>query len=342
MNISSDRQKRHTLDANRPLISVVVPCYNEEQVLRAFHQRLVAAVRTLAADLEIVYVDDGSEDRTAEILHELRAADERVRIVTLSRNFGHQIAVTAGIDRAAGDAVVIIDADLQDPPELIGEMYRCWQEGLHVVYGKRRERAGESAFKLGTAHLYYRLVNWVSEIPIPQDVGDFRLLDRRVVEVLKRMPEQERLLRGMVSWAGFRQQAIEYDRDPRYAGETKYSLLKMIGLAFNGVVSFSLKPIHFVLLLGVVLICAGAAMAAYRWFTWLVWPDAAEAIPLLIPAMAFFSGLQLLGLGIVGQYVGRIYRETQRRPLYVVNEECVDEGVLTNDIPISESTIEAL
>jgi dolichol-phosphate mannosyltransferase len=310
-----------TYSTGRPLISIVVPCFNEEKVIRTFHKRLVAALHAVDAAIEVLYVNDGSRDRTAEVLCDLQATENSVRILTFSRNFGHQVAVTAGIDQAKGDAIVIIDADLQDPPELIAEMVRLWRKGSHVVYAQRRQRAGESAFKLATASWYYRLINWASEVPIPLDVGDFRLMDRCVVDVLKQMPERDRFLRGMVSWIGFRQEAIQYDRDPRFAGETKYSLRKMVWLATNGVVSFSLKPIHLVSLLGACSVFLALALFGFRFAMSWAWPSSVEAAPLIIPVVAFFSGLQLLGLGIVGQYVGRIYRETQRRPLYIVQTD---------------------
>src|SRR6266404_8007081 len=226
------------------LLSIIVPCYNEEAVLQQSHQRLADALKQLE-DLkyEIIYVDDGSEDGTSEILSDLQKSDGRVRLLRLSRNFGHQIAVTAGLESASGDAVVIIDADLQDPPDVIGQMVERWRAGYDVVYGVRVERSGETGFKLWTAKLFYRLIDRVSETPIPHDTGDFRLMDQKVVRVLLSMPERDRFLRGMASWAGFRQIGLPYKREPRPAGKSKYPLFKMIRFATDGIISFSFVPL---------------------------------------------------------------------------------------------------
>src|SRR6185503_15187064 len=238
------------------LLSVIVPCYNEQDVLHATHERLTSVLAGMPElDYELIFVNDGSHDDTQLILTQLQLVDPHVRVLLLSRNFGHQIAVTAGLAEAAGDAVVIIDADLQDPPEVIPQMVQLWRDGNEVVYGIRIEREGESRFKLWTAKAFYRLINRLSETKMPLDAGDFRLLDRRVVEVIKRMPERARFLRGMVSWAGFRQVSITYDRAARHAGEGKYPLAKMLNFAMDGIISFSLVPLKLAVWTGFLAIC---------------------------------------------------------------------------------------
>lgn len=306
------------------LLSVVVPCYNEEPVIAETHRRLSAFLARLAAGeglrTETVYVDDGSRDATPEILRTLQDDDPTVRVVRFSRNFGHQVAVTAGVEHARGDAVVLIDADLQDPPEVIGEMVARWREGYHVAYGVRVDREGETAFKRATAKAFYRLLNRLSDVPIPLDTGDFRLMDRAVVDTLLAMPERDRFVRGMVSWAGFRQVAVPYRRAARLAGESKYPLLKMLRFATDGIASFSTAPLRAATWLGFgvsALALVGIVYAlAMRLFTdnWVTGWTA------LFIAVSFIGGVQLVALGLVGEYVGRIYGETKRRPLYVVQE----------------------
>jgi dolichol-phosphate mannosyltransferase len=225
-------------------LSVIVPCFNEEEVIEHTDERLARALSAITPDYEIIYVDDGSRDRTAELLHRIQSASDKVRVLRLSRNFGHQIAVSAGVEYARGDAVVLIDADLQDPPEVIADMVAKWREGYHVVYGQRVDRPGETKFKLWTAKLFYRLINRLSEVPIPLDTGDFRLMDRAVVDSLNRMREKHRLLRAMTSWVGFRQAAVPYSRAERFAGTSKYPLRKMLVLAIDGIVSFSADLHH--------------------------------------------------------------------------------------------------
>jgi glycosyltransferase involved in cell wall biosynthesis len=307
--------------SGKQLLSVVVPCYNEEEVLHETHRRLVDVLARLEdLDFEIVYVDDGSRDQTPFILRQLQAADECVRVLRFSRNFGHQIAVTAGVDHASGDAVVLIDADLQDPPEVILEMVARWREGYHVAYGVRTDRPGESAFKLWTAKAFYRLINRMSDTEIPLDTGDFRLMDRKVVKALQSMPERDRFVRGMVSWVGFRQIAVPYQRAPRLAGESKYPLYKMLRFALDGIASFSIAPLKLATWMGFTvsgLALLGIVYAlALRLFT-SIWITGWTA---LFMAVLFMGGIQLISLGIIGEYVGRIYGEVKRRPLYLVNE----------------------
>lgn len=312
--------KLSTNPERRQFVSIVVPCFNEEAVVRQTHGRLVGVLEKAGLPFEIIYVNDGSRDRTLEILDGLVDSDNRVRVLSFSRNFGHQLAVTAGIDYAAGDAVVLIDSDLQDPPELIPKMIQLWQEGKDVVYGVRESRSGESQFKLLTAQAFYRLINQISDVPIPLDTGDFRLMDRRVVDVLKKMPERDRFVRGMVSWVGFKQCPLPYARAERAAGESKYPLRKMMLFAMDGLVSFSIVPLRIAMVVG--FITAGIAVLGifYALFLRLFTENWEPGWTLLFISIFFLAGMTLGCLGIVGEYVGRIYREIKRRPLYVIDE----------------------
>jgi dolichol-phosphate mannosyltransferase len=302
------------------LLSVIIPCFNEEPVLRATHERLTSVLTDIdGLDYELIFVNDGSRDRTQQLLEDL-LFDHHVRVLLLSRNFGHQIAVTAGLEAAAGAACVIIDADLQDPPELIPQMVDLWREGNEVVYGIRIEREGESRFKLWTAKAFYRLINRMSETKMPLDAGDFRLLDRKVVEVIKSMPERARFLRGMVSWAGFRQVALPYDRSARHAGESKYPLTKMIHFAMDGIISFSLVPLKLAIWTGFIAIWIAVAGIIVAILDRLLEKNLARGWASLFVAVLFMGGVQLVSLGILGEYLGRIYTEVKHRPLYVVQE----------------------
>jgi polyisoprenyl-phosphate glycosyltransferase len=320
-NVPATPQKR----AARPsgaLISIIVPCYNEQEVIALTHPRLKAAVSALQGDgamrHQIIYVDDGSRDQTAAILRDIADSDPCVKLVMLSRNFGHQIAVTAGLDHAEGDCAVVIDADLQDPPELIADMVAKWLEGNDVVYGQRTDRAGESAFKIGTARAFYRGLNALSDVDIPLDVGDFRLIDRCVIDAVAQMPERDRFLRGMVAWVGFRQVALPYSRDARAAGESKYPLVKMIRFAVDGVLSFSLAPLRFVITMGTWIVVLAMLGIAYALINRLFTEQWVSGWTMLFIAIMFMGGVQLLVLGVIGEYVGRIYMATKSRPLYLV------------------------
>jgi dolichol-phosphate mannosyltransferase len=304
------------------LISIVVPCYNEGEVLQTTLARLLPiGARLDHAEAEFIFVNDGSHDDTLAILRRAAAEDPRIKVISFARNFGHQIAVTAGIDAARGDAVVLIDADMQDPPELIPDMVAKWREGFDVVYGQRASRDGETRFKKFTAAGFYRVLGRLSEVKIPMDTGDFRLISRPVADVIRDMPERHRFLRGMVAWAGFRQCALPYDRAERSAGETKYPLRKMLGFAADGILSFSRKPLRLALNIGLfaaLLALVGILYAiAMRVFT----SNWVEGWTALMIAVLFFGGVQLVSIGILGEYIGRIYEETKQRPLYVVAEK---------------------
>jgi glycosyltransferase involved in cell wall biosynthesis len=302
-------------------LSVIVPCYNEEAVIRETHNRLGTVLSQLPGfGAEILYVDDGSRDRTISLLEQLQSSDPSVRVICLSRNFGHQTAVTAGLEHASGDCVVIIDADLQDPPEIIAEMVARWRDGYDVVYGVRENRDGETRFKLWTAKIFYRLMNRMSKVKIPLDVGDFRLVDRKVVDALVAMPERDRFLRGMVSWVGFKQIAVFYHRDPRLAGESKYPLLKMIEFAADGILSFSFAPLRLATWTGFAAIGVALVGVIYAVLLRLLTSDWVRGWASLFVAVLFMGGVQLISLGIIGEYIGRIYGEVKQRPLYFVSE----------------------
>lgn len=301
-------------------LSVVVPMYNEEEVIETTYRRLIAVLETMNETFEIVFVNDGSRDRTAEIVRGICARDSRVKLVDFSRNFGHQIAVTAGMDYAAGRTVVLIDADLQDPPEIIPEMVMRWREGYDVVYGRRIARKGETWFKKTTAALFYRLLRSMTSVNIPVDTGDFRLMDRKVCDALCEMRERSRYIRGLVSWAGFRQTSVDYVREERFAGETKYPLRKMIRLSLDAITSFSTKPLKLASILGFLLSAAGfiylLVVLYQRLFTDTTIPGWSSMVVISL----LFHGITLSLLGIQGEYIGRIYEEAKGRPLYVVSE----------------------
>jgi glycosyltransferase involved in cell wall biosynthesis len=311
------------MPTNRPLISIVAPVYSEEECLEEFYIRVTAAVEAIAppVDHELIFVDDGSLDRSVSMMQKFGEGDKRVRSLLLSRNFGHQVAITAGIDHAVGDAVVVIDADLQDPPGVIADMVESWRGGLKVVYGKRLRRHGETALKLVTAKAFYRLLGWLSDTPVPVDSGDFRLMDRKVVDALSGMREANRYLRGMVAWVGFPQGAVLYERDVRYAGTSKFSLAKMLRLALDAIVSFSEKPLRLTTRIGLLTTISSLLLAVWIVVSQLTGSTKGfPGYPSLMCAILFLGGVQLLSLGLVGAYLGRTYHETKRRPLYVVAE----------------------
>ena len=298
-------------------ISVVVPCFNEEEGIAECHRRLSQVLRGFGLPYEIVYINDGSRDGTLPLLQGIYATDPNVTVVELSRNFGHQAAVSAGLEIAAGQAVVIIDADMQDPPEVIGKMIDIWRQGYEVVYGVRDSRAGESGFKLWTAKLFYRCINALSDVEIPLDSGDFRLLDRKAVDAMLRLPERHRLLRGMCSWIGFRQYGLRYSRAARFAGTTKYPLRKMLHLAMDGIASFSTVPLRVLAVIGFATAALAFLGIIYSLFVRIFTHNWVSGWATLFIAMLLMGGLQMISIGIVGEYVGRIYTEAKQRPLYL-------------------------
>jgi polyisoprenyl-phosphate glycosyltransferase len=310
------------------LLSVVVPIFNEREGLPAFYQRVTAALQGCCSSYEIVFVDDGSSDGSLEELRRLAGIDAQVRVVSFSRNFGHQTAVTAGMRYSSGAAVVVIDGDLQDPPELIPEMLAQWRNGYQVVYAVRRTRQ-EHWLKRAAYRGFYRLLHSLSYVNMPLDAGDFAIMDRRVVDLLNEMPERNRFVRGIRAWVGFRQRGIEYDRDPRLTGESKYPLTKLMRLAYDGLISYSFVPLRMVTQLGFVISAVAFALMLYvlglRIFVGKLIVGWTSTMVIIL----FLGGVQLVSLGILGEYVGRIFDEVKRRPLYVVRETCgFDEGAL--------------
>ncbi len=301
-------------------ISVVVPIYNEEQIITELYERLQKAASQISDNYELIFVNDGSKDRSLEELLKLTQRDERVFYVNFSRNFGHQIAVTAGLDACRGDAVVIIDGDLQDPPELIPEMYQKHKEGYEVVYAKRKERKGESAFKKITAKLFYRVLKNITSIDIPLDTGDFRLIDRKVVDYMKQMPEQNKFLRGQISWLGFRQTAVLFTRDERKYGKTGYPLSKMLSFAMDGITSFSDKPLQFVTKLGFIFSFISFLIILYAAYSYFILDKVITGWTSLIISSMFIGGVQLISIGIIGEYISRINKNVQNRPLYIIEK----------------------
>jgi dolichol-phosphate mannosyltransferase len=312
------------------LISVVAPMHDEVGTVDAFHARVAAA---LAGERwELVIVDDGSRDGTADVLARLAAADERVRVIALSRCFGHQAALTAGLEHARGDAVVMMDGDLQDPPEVIAAMLARWREGSDVVYAVRSQRAGESAFKLATARWFYRLFRRLSDVDLVPESGDFRLMDRRALDALLAMPERNRFLRGMSVWVGFTQTAVTFERAARTAGQTKFTLRRMLHFSFDAITSFSNRPLQWATVLGFA--CSGLAFLAIPLTVVARYANIYErGVPTTIVLILLLGGIQLITVGIIGEYVGRIYDEVKHRPLYVVRERINVEAPERDEAP---------
>ena len=303
-------------------ISVIVPMYNEELVIEECYKRLKENILKLENySYELIFINDGSTDKTLDKIKKIANEDINLKIISFSRNFGHQAAVTAGLQYVTGDAIVIMDADLQDPPELIPDMLKLWEEGNEVIYGKRKSRDGESAFKLLTAKMFYKTLNALSDVEIPKDTGDFRLVDRKVVDTINTLPEHNKFLRGLFSWVGYKQKAFEYERKERFAGETKYPLKKMLKLASDGIISFSTKPLKLIGILGGVCIVISLILLIYiivnaiGKFNYLsvTWP--------IITAVTFFSGVQLMTTWIISEYIGRIYDESKKRPQYIIDKK---------------------
>jgi len=304
---------------NEKSLSLIIPVFNEQEVLETSYQRMRAAMEKTGLDFEIIYVNDGSRDGSMKILRKLAAEDKQVKVLSFSRNFGHQTAVTCGMDAAKGDALIIIDVDLQDPPELIPEMVERWKDGGEIIYGKRLKREGETLFKKFTAAAYYRLLAWMSAYPIPLDTGDFRLLDRKVADVFLAMREHNRFLRGMSAWMGFKAEPIEYERHERFAGSTKYTLKKMLRLAMDGITGFSDKPLTLAGALGIgVCAVAGIGLLAL-----IICALTCGVAPWLwaVDGLVLLNGLTLCCMGLQGMYFGRMYDELKGRPLYIVAEK---------------------
>jgi polyisoprenyl-phosphate glycosyltransferase len=300
--------------------SIIAPCYNEEGNLHELYHRISEVMDRAGEPWELILINDGSVDRTPEIMRELHAMDPRVHYIDFARNFGHQLAVTAGMDYAQGEAVVLIDADLQDPPELILEMIQKWKEGYQVVYAVRSERKGETWFKLFTAKLFYRLIYRITDVNIPLDTGDFRLMDRRVIETLRHMRERHRFIRGMTSWVGFRQTGVQYVRQERFTGQTSYPLRRMVKFASDAITGFSYFPLQLATYLGFIVAALGGLFILVVIAARLSGNQTFEGQATTLVMVLFLGGVQLISLGIIGEYLGRIYDEVKGRPLYVVNE----------------------
>jgi polyisoprenyl-phosphate glycosyltransferase len=307
--------------------SLVVPFYNEESVIEETHRRLTEVMSAMAEPYEIIYVNDGSHDRSGQMVRAICESDQHAKMLIFSRNFGHQTAITAGMDYAAGDAVIIIDADLQDPPDVIPSMIERWKDGYEVVYGHRQSRQGESWFKRETARRFYRLLNRMSDIEIPADVGDFRLIDKKVRDALLKIPEHNRYVRGLISWLGFRQTMVDYIRAPRFAGETKYPIRKMVRLAIDGIASFSYRPLKMSIGLGLMLSIFSFLFLLFvfisRLFNLVIMEPGYASLMCVI---LFFFGIILIMLGVIGEYIGRIFEEVKGRPLYIICDKTGEFG----------------
>ena len=304
-------------------ISVVIPMYYEEQVAEECYERVSKVLYDLrdSYDYEILFINDGSKDNTLPILENIAKEDSKIKVISFSRNFGHQAAVTAGLKFVTGDCVVIIDADLQDPPELIPDMVKEWEKGYDVIYGKRKKRDGESAFKLLTAKAFYQTLNKLSDIEIPKDTGDFRLADRKVVDVINSLPEHNKFLRGLFSWTGFKQEPLEYERKERFAGTTKYPLKKMLKLATDGILSFSIKPLKLVGGLGILSVVISIIILIYAILSFAFkWNNITPGWTSIMCTLTFMGGIILISLWMMGEYIGRIYDEVRGRPQYVIEK----------------------
>jgi polyisoprenyl-phosphate glycosyltransferase len=301
--------------------SIVIPVFNEEAVLPVLFRRIDALLDGLDAPAEAIFVDDGSTDCSSIVLEAKAKSDPRYRYIKLTRNFGHEVATTAGLDACAGKAIVVMDADLQDPPEIVGEMIQRWKEGYEIVYARRLSREGEGRFKRLTASIFYKLLGRLSSVDIPSDVGDFRLIDRKVLEAFRSMPEQDRFVRGMFAWLGFRQTEVTFHRPPRAAGETKYPLWKLIRLAANGVLGFSDAPLRFTIWVGLAVSCLAVLYGIYVIGHWFTHSHTLAGWSSTIVVISFLCGVNMLMTGIIGLYIGRIHAEVKGRPLYVVDRK---------------------
>ena len=303
-------------------ISVVVPMYYEEAVVEECYKRTKAVLNSLENyEHEIIFVNDGSTDNTLPLLEEIANKDANVKVISFSRNFGHQAAVTAGLKYTTGDCTMIIDSDMQDPPELLKDMLKLWEEGNEVIYAKRKTRKGESKFKLLTAKMFYKVLNGLSDVEIPKDTGDFRLADKKVIDVINSMPEHNKFLRGLFSWVGFKQVPFEYERQERFAGKTKYPLKKMLKLAGDGIISFSTKPLRLIGGLGVVSIFISIILLIYTLISYIFASDLEAGWTSMMVAITFFAGVQLISIWMMSEYIARIYDDTKKRPEYIISKK---------------------
>ncbi len=309
------------------MISVVIPIYNEEKNIPLLFERLKASLQKTGQAFELIYINDGSKDQSILVLKKLAQEYTFVKYINFSRNFGHQIAVSAGLDMSRGSEVVIIDADGQDPPELIPELYEKMKEGYEMVYAKRRSRKGESILKIMTARWFYKTLARLTSINIPLDTGDFRIIHRKVVDQINKMPEKQKFLRGQMAWVGFRQTFLEYDRDERLSGDTGYTLRKMFRLAMDGITSFSNFPLRVATISGFVCALVGFFLIVYTLYSRYVWKDYEPGWSSLMITIVFIGGIQLIGIGIIGEYISRIYDNIRNRPLYIVDETNIDPEV---------------
>lgn len=318
------------MNSSPPMLSVIVPAYNEEEVLQIFHARLVTAlahVPELEGRWEVVYVNDGSKDGTLNILKELQLTDPAVGVANLSRNFGKEAAMSAGLKLARGDAVILIDADLQDPPELIGDMVRVWQQGADMVNMKRGSREGETWFKKASAAWFYKVINGLSDVHIPENVGDFRLLSRRAVDALNQLPESNRFMKGLFAWIGYKQVVVEYARHPRAAGQTKWPYFKLLNFAIEGITGFSVVPLRLASYAGFLTAFSAFVYALFLLVKTLTIGDSVKGFPTLILTILILGGLQLMAMGIIGEYLGRLFMESKRRPLFLIDEYAAPQSV---------------
>lgn len=304
-------------------ISIVVPMYYEEEVVDECYNRLKKVLMDLKKfEHEIIFVNDGSKDKTLELLEKVADKDKNVKIISFSRNFGHQAAVTAGLKYASGDCILIIDSDMQDPPELLVDMIKLWEDGNEVIYAKRKTRKGESKFKLLSAKMFYKILNGLSDVEIPKDTGDFRLIDKKVVDVINSMPEHNKFLRGLFSWVGFKQKPIEYERQERFAGKTKYPLKKMLKLAADGIISFSSKPLKLIGGIGIISIFISFIILVYAILSYIFeWNNLTAGWTSLMVAITFFAGVQLVSIWMISEYIARIYDDTKNRPEYIIDKK---------------------
>lgn len=315
-------------EKQKKILSVVTPVYNEEENIDEFYSRVLKATQDLNLELEIIYINDGSHDNTIEIINRQSEKDNRIAVLDLSRNFGKEIALTAGLDYASGDAVIVIDSDLQDPPEVIPELVKKWRDGNDVVNARRIKRKGEGFLKKITSYIYYRLLFFISDIKIPMDTGDFRLLNRNALDAISQLREKHRYMKGLFAWVGFKQQEIQYEREARYKGKTKWSFFGLFNLAFDGLTSFSILPLRLASTVGFLSALFGFFYGVMIIIKKIFFHEPVVGFTSLVVLVTFFGGIQLLSIGIIGEYIGRIFNETKNRPLYIVKN--IKESVFSN------------